>query len=71
MNKKQGKILAVDDNADILFALKLLLKPHFELIHTTEKPENIIEMHQKENYDVFLLDMNFTKDAISGKEGFF
>ncbi len=71
MNKKQGKIIAIDDNADILFALKLLLKPHVELIHTTENPDKLIEMHQKENYDVFLLDMNFTKDAISGREGFY
>ena len=70
MTKKYGKILAIDDNIDILFALKLLLKPHFELIHTTEKPEKAVEMHKKENYDVFLLDMNFTKDAISGNEGF-
>lgn len=70
MNKKNGKIIAIDDNIDILFALKLLLKPHFEVIHTTEHPENVVEMHKKENYDVFLLDMNFTKDAISGKEGF-
>lgn len=71
MEKKQGKILAVDDNVDILFALKLLLKSHFELIHTTENPEEIIDKHKKENYDVFLLDMNFTKDAISGNEGFY
>jgi len=71
MDNKFGKILAVDDNVDILFALKLLLKPHFNLIHTSENPEEILEMHQKENYDVFLLDMNFTKDAISGKEGFY
>lgn len=71
MNKKKyGKILAIDDNIDILFALKLLLKPYFQVIHTSEHPENAVEMHKKENYDVFLLDMNFTKDAISGKEGF-
>lgn len=71
MSKKEGKILAVDDNVDVLFALKLLLKPHVELIHTRENPEDIPEIVQKNNYDVILLDMNFTKDAISGKEGFY
>ena len=71
MAQTEGKILVVDDNADILFALKLLLKQHFELIHTQEKPEAIPEMLKREDYDAILLDMNFTKDAISGNEGFF
>lgn len=70
MINKVGKILAVDDNQDILFALKLLLKPHVELIDTLSKPEAIGEYLNKEDYDVILLDMNFTKDAISGQEGF-
>lgn len=68
--EKHGKILAVDDNVDILFALKLLLKPHAELITTSENPEEIPQLLKKEDYDVILLDMNFTKDAISGQEGF-
>jgi len=71
MAKKFGKILAVDDNADILFALKLLLKPHVEVIHTKESPKEIPDLMKNEDYDVILLDMNFTKDAISGKEGFY
>ncbi len=70
MINKVGKVLAVDDNQDILFALKLLLKPHVELIDTISKPEAIAEYLNKEDYDVILLDMNFTKDAISGQEGF-
>ncbi len=68
--KKTGKILAVDDNEDILFALKLLLKQHVELLTTTEDPSDIPELMNREDYDVILLDMNFTKDAISGQEGF-
>ena len=70
MNEKIGRILAVDDNEDILFALKLLLKNHVELIQTETNPERIPEFLHNENYDVILLDMNFTKDAISGQEGF-
>jgi hypothetical protein len=34
MEQKIGRILAVDDNEDILFALKLLLRPHVEIIET-------------------------------------
>ncbi len=71
MQNKTGKILAIDDNEDILFALKLLLKPHFETITTENNPKNIIHHLDNENYDVILLDMNFSKDAISGQEGFF
>jgi len=70
MEEKTGRILAVDDNEDILFALKLLLRPHVELIETLTGPERIPEMMKKEDWDVILLDMNFTKDAISGQEGF-
>jgi two-component system response regulator HydG len=70
MSTKVGKILAVDDNEDILFALKLLLKQHVEVITTVNEPEDIPKVLSEEDYDVILLDMNFTKDAISGQEGF-
>ncbi len=70
MSTKVGKILAVDDNEDILFALKLLLKQHVEVITTVNNPERIPELLAEEDFDVILLDMNFTKDAISGQEGF-
>lgn len=70
MSEKVGKILAIDDNEDILFALKLLLKNHVEQIQTETNPERIPEILHNETFDVILLDMNFTKDAISGQEGF-
>jgi two-component system, NtrC family, response regulator HydG len=70
MEEKAGRILAIDDNEDILFALKLLLRSHVEVIETLTGPEKITEMMKKEEWDVILLDMNFTKDAISGQEGF-
>jgi len=70
METKQGKILAVDDNEDILFALKLLLKNHVEKIVTEVTPDNIPQLMKEDSFDLILLDMNFTKDAISGQEGF-
>ncbi len=71
MGKKSGKILVVDDNVDVLFALKLLLKKNFAEIVTEENPERIPDLVSNNDFDVILLDMNFTKDAISGKEGFY
>jgi len=70
MVKKMGKILAIDDNEDILFALKLLLKPYVEFVVTSSDPNDIPKLMEKESFDVILLDMNFTQDAISGQEGF-
>ena len=70
MEQKIGRILAVDDNEDILFALKLLLRPHVELIETLSGPERLPEIMKKQDWDVILLDMNFTMDATSGVEGF-
>jgi two-component system, NtrC family, response regulator HydG len=70
MNEKVGNILAVDDNEDILFALKLLLKPHVEKLTVLNSPQKIPEVLTKEYFDMILLDMNFNKDAISGQEGF-
>jgi DNA-binding NtrC family response regulator len=70
MEELKGKFLAIDDNEDILFALKLLLKPHVDKITTLSTPNRVIDLLKVEQYDVILLDMNFTKDASSGQEGF-
>lgn len=66
-----GKILIIDDNEDILFALNLLLQPHVKKVKVTTQPERIGHFMHTFNPDVILLDMNFTKDADSGQEGFF
>jgi len=70
MIKKTGNILIVDDNEDLLLAARLFLKQHFSLVHTESDSEKIPILLQNENYDVILLDMNFTMDATSGVEGF-
>ncbi|MCL3850488.1 sigma-54 dependent transcriptional regulator [Parabacteroides sp. GYB001] len=68
---KQGKILIIDDNEDVLFALNLLLEPYVEQIRVTTQPERIEHFMESYAPDVILLDMNFRRDAISGQEGFF
>lgn len=68
---KQGKILIVDDNEDLLKAAKMHLKRHFAQVDIEKNPEAIPALMNNEDYDVILLDMNFTKDVSSGKEGYY
>jgi DNA-binding NtrC family response regulator len=70
MSKAKGKILIIDDDEDVLQAARLFLKQHITIVHTEKNPELITALLQHENYDVILLDMNFTQDVTSGKEGF-
>ncbi|NQZ05575.1 MAG: sigma-54-dependent Fis family transcriptional regulator [Algicola sp.] len=69
--KQAGSILIVDDNRDILVAVKLMLKQHYQKVLTTNNPFDIIKILVDEKIEVILLDMNFDRDAISGKEGFY
>ncbi len=68
---KQGKILIVDDNEDLLKAAKMHLKRHFAQVDIEKNPEAIPALMNNEDYDVILLDMNFTKDVSSGSEGYY
>lgn len=68
--EKKGKVLIIDDNDDILFALNTLLFKYVEKIKVSTKPESIIRFMSEFNPDVIILDMNFGKDVSSGKEGF-
>lgn len=67
---KLGKVLIIDDNEDVLFALNLLLEPYVEAVKVTTQPERIEHFITTFQPDVILLDMNFSRDAISGQEGF-
>jgi len=65
-----GKILIIDDNEDLLFAAKMLLKKHAKEVSIEKDPRRIPFLVNNNSYDVILLDMNFTEDTTSGKEGF-
>ncbi len=71
MTKFDAKILIVDDDEDILLAAKMFLRQHVKNIHTESNPEQIIPLLSNDHYDLVMLDMNFSRDAISGKEGFY
>ena len=64
------KVLIVDDDEDVLFAMRLLLKKHVNIIHTERNPKVIPTLLKNESYDVIFLDMNFEGDSTSGYEGF-
>lgn len=66
---EKSKILIVDDNEDVLFALNLLLKTRVEAVRVATKPEKVEHFMKTFDPDVILLDMNFTRDAVSGQEG--
>ncbi len=71
MSNKSTKVLIVDDNEDVLLAAKLLVKSYVGIVHTEKNPQNIPQLLKNENYDVIFLDMNFTEDMTSGREGFY
>ncbi|TRX57722.1 sigma-54-dependent Fis family transcriptional regulator [Fulvivirga sp. M361] len=70
-SKEIGKILMIDDDEDVLLAAKLLLKKHAHQVIIEKNPKKIPFLLNNDTYDVILLDMNFSKDITSGKEGFY
>ena len=68
---KQGTILIVDDNRNILTTVRMLLEPIFANIITIANPNSIPAKLREEHPDVVLLDMNFSSGINSGNEGLF
>ena len=71
MIKKQGTILIVDDNRNILTTVRMLLESVFAHIITIANPNSIPAKLREERPDVVLLDMNFSSGINSGNEGLF
>jgi two-component system response regulator HydG len=71
VNPEGGKILMIDDDEDVLLAAKMLLKKQNHHVIIEKNPKKIPFLLNNDSYDVILLDMNFSKDITSGKEGFF
>ena len=71
MIKKQGTILIVDDNRNILTTVRMLLEPIFDGIITVANPNSIPAKLREEHPDVVLLDMNFSSGINSGNEGLY
>jgi len=69
MKTNNCNILVVDDDNDVLYTAKLVLKELFAKVDTLSRPAFIPECMKECRYDLILLDMNFTRGITSGKEG--
>ncbi len=67
----KGKLLIVDDHKQVLKALMQLLEPEFDSITGISNPNQIISHLKREDYDVILLDMNFSAGVNTGNEGIY
>jgi DNA-binding NtrC family response regulator len=64
-----GSVLIVDDDNDVLYTAKLVLRGLFRKVDTLDRPDLIPEYLKACRYDVILLDMNYTRGNTSGAEG--
>lgn len=68
---KNASILVIDDDTDVLTAVRLLLKTEAKEVVTEKNPENVRQLLSKQSFDLILLDMNFTSSINTGNEGLF
>lgn len=71
MNLKNSRILIIDDDTDVLTAVRLLLKTEVKEVVTEKNPENIRHLLAKQSFDLILLDMNFNSTIHTGNEGIY
>jgi DNA-binding NtrC family response regulator len=65
----EGRVLIADDQADVLEALRLLLKGEGFQIESATSPAGILAALEGREFDVVLMDLNYTRDTTSGQEG--
>ena len=67
--KDTSKILIADDQADVLKALRLLLRPEGYEIKTASSVEEIIDAVNSNDFEVVLMDLNYIRGETSGRQG--
>lgn len=68
-SKAKPKVLIADDQQDILLAGKIALEDQGFHVVTVKTPEEAEARVKAGDFNVVLLDMNYTKDTTSGQEG--
>ncbi|GAB2960629.1 sigma-54 dependent transcriptional regulator [Hymenobacter coalescens] len=68
---KKARVLVVDDDTDVLFAMRLLLKTEVQEVVTEKNPELLLSLLGKQRFDVIFLDMNYKSTLGSGNEGLY
>lgn len=71
MQLKDARILVIDDDPDVLTAMRLLLKSHVAEISVEKKPGNLPSLLSDKKFDIIILDMNFNGLVNTGNEGIF
>jgi DNA-binding NtrC family response regulator len=68
-SKEQIRVLVADDQPSILEAIELLLAPQGIAVDCVRSPQLLMEALGQSDYDVLLIDLNYTRDTTSGQEG--
>jgi len=71
MSLLKASILVIDDDIDVLTAVRLMLKTEVEEVITEKNPENIPSLLTSRTFDLVLLDMNFNASVNTGNEGLY
>ncbi|HEY3390464.1 MAG TPA: sigma 54-interacting transcriptional regulator, partial [Prolixibacteraceae bacterium] len=71
MSLLKASILVIDDDIDVLTAVRLMLKTEVEEVITEKNPENIPSLISSRTFDLVLLDMNFNASVNTGNEGLY
>ena len=68
---KKSSILVIDDDADVLTAMKMLLKPKVKEVVVEKNPNRLISLIGQTKFDLVILDMNFNSVVNTGNEGIY
>jgi|TARA_R110002110_G_scaffold223984_4_gene437787 DNA-binding NtrC family response regulator len=68
---KNTSILVIDDDTDVLIAMKMLLKSKVKDVVVEKNPNNLISVLKKNKFDVVILDMNYDSVVNTGNEGIY
>lgn len=68
-SRHAAKILIVDDDPDILTTARVVLKQQFATVETERNPQQLNYLLNHKQYDVILLDMNYSSGKTAGREG--
>ncbi len=69
MKPGQVRILIADDQADVIEALRFLLKAEGYQIESANSPAGVVTALEARDFDVVIIDLNYTRDTTSGQEG--
>ena len=69
MAERKTRVLIADDQSDVIEALRLLLKAEGYEIEAASSPAGVLEAIENRDFDVVLMDLNYTRDTTSGREG--